>query len=453
MLDHPTTGHPTIGHPTIGDPAALAEYEDTAELLAVAVAVAGSGKDPYPWLHELTARADAVRGPTGIVYVAGYSVASELLRSNCLRKRGEHGSTAFAKSEPTEGPAPSCPVAMNVTPGWLTTIDDPDHGRIRRHVVRPFTARNVEVVREPARVILDRLLARIDVSQPCDLVAEIGFVLPSLVLDQMVGLSLGAHPGFAALADEHQRDREPTADAADRAAAEQGRAEVFSLIRGMLASGTEPGSLTAELVASTLSQPPSLTNDELVTLLGQMYLAGFHAAAFLLANAVRALLTHPEQAAALHDEPKLAADAVTETLRYDTPVMTATYRATEPLDVGGLEVAPGGAISFLLGAANHDARIFSEPERFDIFRPQPAPVLSFSTGAHFCLASSLVQTEIEVVLAELFRRFPGMRLAEVPRRSPTFHLRGYPQLMVVLDPDRSGTVRPTVSKLQERNGK
>jgi hypothetical protein len=437
--------HPTIENPTIGDLAALDEHEDTAELLAVAVAAAGSGNDPYPWLHQLTARADAVRGPTGIVYVAGYSVASELLRSNCLRKRGEHGSTAFATSapatEPAPGtepapedrPAPSCPVAMNVTPGWLTTIDDPDHGRIRRHVVRPFTARNVEVIREPAREILDRLLARIDVSEPCDLVAEIGFVLPSLVLDHMVGLSLGAHPGFAALADEHQRDREPTADAVDRAAAEQGRHEVFSIIRGMLASGTEPGSLTAELVASTLSQPPSLTNAELVTLLGQMYLAGFHAAAFLLANAVRALLTHPEQAAALHDEPKLAADAVIETLRYDTPVMTATYRATEPLDVGGLEVAPGGAISFLLGAANHDARVFSEPERFDIFRPQPAPVLSFSTGAHFCLASSLVQTEIEVVLAELFRRFPRMRLAEIPRRSPTFHLRGYPQLKVVLD--------------------
>ena len=50
-----------------------------------------------------------------------------------------------------------------------------------------------------------------------------------------------------------------------------------------------------------------------------------------------------------------------ELLRYDTPVMTVAYYAGDGAAVAGRPLEPGSLCTVILGAANHDSRVFDAP--------------------------------------------------------------------------------------------
>jgi cytochrome P450 len=58
-------------------------------------------------------------------------------------------------------------------------------------------------------------------------------------------------------------------------------------------------------------------------------------------------------------------------------------------------------------AANHDPRVFPDPDRFDIARPAKGHV-AFSAGPHYCLGAPLARMEAEIGLSTLFRRIPAL---------------------------------------------
>ena len=102
-----------------------------------------------------------------------------------------------------------------------------------------------------------------------------------------------------------------------------------------------------------------LTPEELVTMAALLLAAGFETTTGLLANGLAALLAHPGQARRLRTDTALAAPAVEELLRYDSPVQLATRSAPAGLDVAGLDHLHGTVMA-LLGAANRDPEAFSE---------------------------------------------------------------------------------------------
>jgi cytochrome P450 len=81
---------------------------------------------------------------------------------------------------------------------------------------------------------------------------------------------------------------------------------------------------------------------------------------------------------------------------------------------------PAGARLFLwLAAAGWDAAAFTEPDRFELHRPDAERHLAFGKGLHFCLGANLGKLEAQVAVAELARRYPRLRL--VPDQELTFH--------------------------------
>jgi cytochrome P450 len=116
---------------------------------------------------------------------------------------------------------------------------------------------------------------------------------------------------------------------------------------------------------------------------------------------------------------------VEEALRFDTPVQLMFRTATRAVDIAGTTLPPGATVLALLGAANRDPSVFTDPDRFDPDR-DTSEHLSFGHGIHFCLGAALARLEARVALEELVARAPTLavsgdveRISSIVFRGPT----------------------------------
>jgi cytochrome P450 len=157
-----------------------------------------------------------------------------------------------------------------------------------------------------------------------------------------------------------------------------------------------------------------LTDDELVANAVLLVTAGFETTECLVANAVLAILTHPDQRAVLLEDPRARSrNAIEEVLRFEPPALSTTRQTTAPVEVAGRTIPAGAKVLFSTLAGNRDPSRYADPDRFDITRPDVRP-LTFGGGVHVCVGAALARMEGDVALASAFERFPDLELAEDP---------------------------------------
>ncbi len=176
-----------------------------------------------------------------------------------------------------------------------------------------------------------------------------------------------------------------------------------------------------------------LDEDELFATVTLLFFAGFLTTTNLIGNGLVALFDHPAEQARLWEHPELAASAVEEILRFDSPVQFVHRNVLEDLELGGHRLAKGDIVMALLAAANRDPARFEEPDRFDIGRPDNLH-LAFAWGLHFCLGARLARMEGQLVLAGLVERFAKVEPAGPPVRNPGLAIRGFESLPVRFTP-------------------
>jgi cytochrome P450 len=160
--------------------------------------------------------------------------------------------------------------------------------------------------------------------------------------------------------------------------------------------------------------------------------AGFETTVNLLGNAVVLLDAHRDQWAELRADPAGWPNAVEEVLRSDSPVQITGRTATADVQIAGRDVVAGTRVTLLLGAANRDPAVFTDPARFDTTRANAREHLAFSAGIHYCLGAGLARLEAVVGLRTLTERFPDLRVAGPPVRRDLQTLRGFERLPVTL---------------------
>lgn len=154
-----------------------------------------------------------------------------------------------------------------------------------------------------------------------------------------------------------------------------------------------------------------------------LLVAGQETTVDVVANALRLLLSHPEQWDALRDDPSLSAAVVEETLRFRGPVEMVPPRHTfRPLTLGGGTVPAHDRVGLSLWGANRDPNVFVEPHVFDIHRADVGHHLAFGHGTHFCLGASLGRLEARVMLEQVARQLPDLALAVAPEAVEGFRL-------------------------------
>jgi cytochrome P450 len=196
--------------------------------------------------------------------------------------------------------------------------------------------------------------------------------------------------------------------------------------------------LVTDLVRAA-DQDGALSEQEMLSTIFQLVVAGHDTTTSLIGNGTAALLLHPEQRDALAADPALVPHAIEEILRWDAPVPHSTFRyTTQDIAFGGTVIPAFAQVIISLAAANRDPARYANPETLDITRADTSH-LAFGHGIHHCLGARLARLEGQIALTTLHGRFPTMRLAASRSALHWGHgdglvLRGLSELPVLLDP-------------------
>jgi cytochrome P450 len=391
-------------------------------------------QNPYPLLREMHRYGDQVKTPTGVHAVFGYNRVNELTRSPLFKKdTAVVFSSAFAAATDRQK-AQLREVAEKEAP-FLVLLNPPDHSRIRGIVNRGFLHSHLVALRPTIQFHIDRLLADIDPTRPVDIIGSFSSLFAPEIVGHLIGLPADQRRIVSQQTMRQMRGFDPSASFDQQIDGAHARVEQADYIRRVVADRRRQP--REDFITGLISQSDAqglISDQELVALIQILYIGGYETTSHMIGNGLVALLTHPAQLAALLTAPDRMRNAVDEMLRFDGPISLTQVVAAEGAELGGRPAEVGATYIGLLGAANHDPAAFDHPELFDIDRPRK-PSASFGGGAHFCLGAGLAKLELEMVFAELIRRFPSMILADPsPVRIPAFHQRAYQAVSLLLQP-------------------
>ena len=158
--------------------------------------------------------------------------------------------------------------------------------------------------------------------------------------------------------------------------------------------------------------------------------AGHDTTSFALAGGLEQLARDPEQLFSLAGDPDKIGNAAEEILRWTSPVRHFLRYATHDQEVGGLTVPEGGRVLLSYPAANRDPAVFSDPESFDVSRPEADKLLSFGVGAHFCLGAQFARRELRTMLRRLSEELTHLELAGEPEWALSHFVSGVKHLPI-----------------------
>ncbi|WP_406379685.1 cytochrome P450 [Streptomyces sp. NBC_01618] len=298
----------------------------------------------------------------------------------------------------------------------MVTSDGQEHRRLRKLVTQTFTPRRVEELRPRIQQIVDDLLddlpSHAAADGSVDLRRHFAHPVPMQVICDLFGVPADERPRLQELMDNIFRsDLLPEEVSASQIEQYELLARVVEIRR------REPGSdLTSAMIAARAADPDALSEEELVGTLLLMLSAGQETTLSLITNAVRALLTHPDQREiAVRGDADTWANVVEETLRWDAPIGNFPFRyPLEDVEIAGVRIPKGEAIMAPFSAVGRDtAQHGEDADRFDITRKQRKH-LAFSNGPHFCLGAPLARLEAALALPAVFERYPDLAMAVDP---------------------------------------
>ncbi len=400
-----------------------------AQTLLLELLDPGHRADPYPIYRQLRERGPLQLPESNLVVFSAFPDCDAVLRhpSSCsdrLKSTVAQRSVAAGQEARPFG-----------TPGFLF-LDPPDHTRLRRLVSKAFSPKVVKSLEGDIADLVDGLLDNVERSGRFEAIADLAHPLPVAVICRLLGVPLEDEPQFSAASTLLAQGLDPFIAFTGQTHGMEERLEAGLWLRGYL----------RELLAQRRAQPADdlmsgliaveesgdqLTEDEIVATCNLLLVAGHETTVNLIANAMLAMLRHPQHWAALSRDAELAPAIIEESLRYDPPVQLVGRVAGDDMTINGVDVPKGDTMMLLLAAAHRDPAVIECPDEFD---PGRAAVrhLAFGLGPHFCLGAPLARLEAAAALTAVTKRFPNARLAAEPVYKPHVTLRGMAGLDVGL---------------------
>lgn len=280
----------------------------------------------------------------------------------------------------------------------LLSLDAPQHARIRRSLLARFSVRAVRGYQAGVAAIVAQRLEQFKAhGSPANLTQHFAQPISAAVHCRILGVPEEYASEFSAVFVEKSTMQQK-----------------FDYLREVLSTKRQnPGDdVLSDLIRS------ELTASEVEGLTFVLFVSGRDSVAYMIATATVALLSNPDQLAALRIDPELMAGAVEEFMRYGTMFVTLFPRtATEQIDFGEVHFASGESVSVSSVAANRDERRFPNPDAFDITRDAYGH-LGFGHGIHGCVGQQLARVEIREAISQMLVGLPDLYLVEAEQTRP-----------------------------------
>lgn len=358
--------------------------------------------------RALAAGATAVDAVTGVPLVLTYADVERLAHDHRL---AGVGLTMFDAMAVPEGPLRDWYGAL------MFTTEGGEHARLRRLVSRAFTPRAVERLRHDAEELAGAAMDRVVADGGGDLVEAFGRV-PIRIMCRLLGVPEEDVEVFGDWADSLS----PIFGWMEPAQMDAASAAIVDLLGYIDAlARTRRDSPADDLMTALLAESDGerLRFDEAVAMVANLIVGGHDTTASQLGCTLLTLVRHPDAVQELRSAaaPALSASAVTETIRIQPAIVAVPRTTTAMLELDGASLDAGSLVLLCTGAANRDAGVWKEPERFDVSRftaPDAPRLLSFGAGVHYCLGAALARLTLEEAVAAYVGAGQGVVPAEDP---------------------------------------
>ena len=317
--------------------------------------------------------------------------------------------------------------------------DGADHIRMRRQTMAAFTPQALSSWRPTIYRTIEMLVGRVQDKGRMDLVKDISYEFPPLVIAEVLGIP----------SEDLDRFREWSAPLAEFTGpglgvdlmavarrANQATKELFDyLVRHIDRLRDNPGQdALSQILTSHKGPLEPMDAGDLAVTSTLLLTAGHLTTTDQLSNGIYELLINPEQLKLLREDPGLLPSAVDEMMRYAPAVPFFHRIVAEDLELRGKTLRKGDLVFLGMAAANRDPAVFPNPNRFDITRGHlHSRHMTFGHGPHHCLGAGLARRELEIAIEVILRHLPGLRLDEEQAPRLKYHslvFRGFEQLPV-----------------------
>ena len=315
-------------------------------------------------------------------------------------------------ADPRHAGFPEKNVAYATTLGkdrTIRAIDNPEHDRQKRMMIRDFTVKRVNGMRPYIQQIVnDAIDEMIAEGGPVDLMSRLAVPVPTLVICELLGVPYADRDFFGDRAKALLAA--PTAEAAG--AAEAAILQYFEdLIDRRIASPQDD--LISRMVHEQML-PGHFGRTDLVRLSRLLLVAGHDTTAGMIGLSALVLLQDSVARAAVResDDPVFIANAVDELFRYLGSTHAGRRRvAVAEVEIGGRTIRPNEGVIVLNNLMDRDESVFPDAGVLDFHRPNTRANVAFGYGIHQCPGQLLARTELQIVHATLWKRLSGLRLA------------------------------------------
>ena len=292
--------------------------------------------------------------------------------------------------------------------GLIMSMNTADHRRLRRLVQPAFLPRNIHKMQDVIDKVIAEAVEKTQAQSGTFNLIDITQDIPLNIIAGIVGVEPAYHKEFKGLGDSILATYNP-AHPSDPALAEAGIKLTRALIEDRRQNPTDD--FISVLVQTADEDGDKLSVDEVMAFVASILTAGPDTTQHYLNQTIRTLLLHPETYQTVRQQPALIPQAITECQRINYFAHSGGIRfAKEDIEIKGQLIRKGEMIKFNVNTANYDAKVFQDPLKLDIYRPNLKETWLFGAGSHFCVGASLASAIGLTFIREMLKHFPNMQL-------------------------------------------
>ncbi len=321
----------------------------------------------------------------------------------------------------------------------LIGTDPPRHNSMRRQFNGAFLPRAVAQLESSGRRIVSEVIDAVAARGECDFVVDVAARLPMAVICEMMAIPRADWQSMFKWANMVIGGEDPEYQVGGSAmqTAMEGGMQLFMYCLNLAKQRRDnPGADLLSVIGAARLDGALLNDLEIGHNAVMFVLGGLETTRNAISGGVLELMRNPDQWKRLAENPALMAPAIEEVLRWTSPITHIMRTATRDFEWRGRKIRDDDWVAIWNPSANRDEAVFPDPYRFDIAR-SPNYHLAFGQGEHFCIGSHLARLELRLMLEEVMRRMPDLRLAGEVERLTSIQVAGIKHMPVVFTPGKA----------------